>query len=456
MIGSISPIAVAAVTNNGGFYEIACTEPHGITSGDSVTIAGCRNASGALIAALNATYTVTLFDSTHFNIPVSYAAGYSDGGAVWVGGSTVSSATLTSFDTVLATRVVDKTGDVLFGQYTMTHGYPSINATGAGSSILTTVAGAKIQAAGGINFVLGDGDDVVLLPPRSRTIMVSCTEVLNQYGVDGAMFSAGYLNDLGTPLGIASTTDGVIDTSVKKFWIPLTRMHDKAVLTSATLFFFPSPIAADFRLPTVFPTFALYRLDPATDTLSTCMAATGIVPFAAPKTAAAYGQTPAVGASGSITLATVNGGSASLVAGQQLFDAAGNLFQVVTSGTYASAAPVAVQAVAPPQPAVFRGGGTNHTEGDLLTWVSAPANCQVNQPVGDGGLIGGLNAGYAQSIVFTPTGTFGEVDQSTYLYFAVITDDNFATANSTGNSNLNTVYTAIQLEFSDITAMTPQ
>lgn len=450
MIGAIGSISVIGVTNSGGDFQIQVSVA-GVVGG-TVTIAGCRNASGALVAGLNGTYTATPVDSTHFTIPVAYASGYSFGGTVWYQGGGVTSTTLTAFDSVLATRVADKTGDVLFGQYTFT-GNPSVAASGVGSKVVTTVPGALIQTtSSGVKYQLGDGDDVQLLPPRSRSILVSLAEVFNQYGIEGAYFG----QTLTAAMGVSSTSDGVSDTSVKTFWVPLTRMHDKATLLRATLYFFPNPaLASGFVLPTTFPNFTLYRINPSTDVVKTPMAVSGTVSFPASKSAAAYAVTAAVGSSGTLPLVTLNGGTAVLSAGQQLVDAAGNLFQVSASGTYSSGVPVPIAAVAPASPAVFYGANTNYPLGESLTWTpSAPSNCVASQVSGP--LTGGLNAGYAQSIVFVPDPAMAVIDQSAYQYFAVITDDNVATSNALGSASMNTMYTAIKLDFADITALTPQ
>jgi hypothetical protein len=448
-VPAVSPVRVVAVSNLAGAFEVQTDKPHGLSNGQLCTIGGCRNASGALVSGLNGTHSAILVDSTHFWFTSSYVSGYSFGGSVWGNGAKVTSSTLTAFDSNLAARVVDKTGDVLFGQYTAS-GSPGVAVATAGASILTTVAGAQVTTSGSAEFILGDNDDVQLLPARTRSIMVSALEAMNQYGDDGIVFG----QQLTSAMGAASFTNGTTNTAIEKFWIPLSRLHDKATLLRATLLFFPSPFLATFTLPTVLPTFQLFRINPSTDVSLTSLAAVGAATFPTPSTAAAYAQAPAVGASGNFTLGTLNNGSAAINAGNQLEDAAGNLFRVTTSGTYQSGDPVPVQAIAPASPAVFYGANTNHSSGDTLSWVQAPANCQQGQTVATGGLTGGLNAGYAQTLVFTPDAGMGLIDQSTYVYLAVITDDNVATVNA--DYGMNTLYTAIKLDFGSITSLSPQ
>lgn len=451
-IAPVSPIAVVAVTNRTGNYEIQTSIPHGIIGTAIVVVAGCRNVFGALQTGLNLNATATAIDATHFYFATSsFSAGYSFGGSVWVGATRVLSSTLTRFDSYLATRVVDKTGDTLFGQYSMT-GSPSVLASGAASKIVAAVPGSKIYTVATAKFVLGDNDDFQLTPPRTRTILLSTLEAMNAFGDDGVV--VGQQAQIG--FGVTSASTGLVDEQrIENFWLPLTRLHDKATLVRATLLFFPGAVG-NLTLPTTFPTLQLFRLNPSTDVVATSLAASGAVTFGTPSSAAAYAQTAAVGASGNLTLATLNGGTAKVNASTQLKDASGNLFQVTASGTYAAGAPIPIQAIAPASPAVFYGANTNHSAGDVLSWISTPTNCTPTIPVATGGLTGGLNAGYAQTLVFTPDPALAVIDQSTYVYFLRFTDDNLATVNAIGNANLNTLYTAVRLEFSNITSLSPQ
>ncbi len=66
----------------------------------------------------------------------------------------------------------------------------------------------------------------------------------------------------------------------------------------------------------------------------------------------------------------------------ELTDAAGQRFGVVTGGIYADGDPVAIYAL-------VVGAATNHAEGDVLQWTTAPPFCDPNVTVDEGGLTNG-------------------------------------------------------------------
>lgn len=88
---------------------------------------------------------------------------------------------------------------------------------------------------------------------------------------------------------------------------------------------------------------------------------------------------------GQVTIA-LSTSTTNIVAGAQLFDSAGLRYQVTVSGTYANGGQVPVSSI-------DTGAATNHANGDVLTWVTAPAysapTVTVGIPNGTDGLEGG-------------------------------------------------------------------
>lgn len=94
------------------------------------------------------------------------------------------------------------------------------------------------------------------------------------------------------------------------------------------------------------------------------------------------------GATGSYGVITIVCSAPSPVeAGQQLTDSLQQVFQVTQAGTYANGAQV-------PVAAVTLGSGTDHLNGDTLTWVFAPPYCQQTATVGTTGANDGLVGGF--------------------------------------------------------------
>lgn len=99
---------------------------------------------------------------------------------------------------------------------------------------------------------------------------------------------------------------------------------------------------------------------------------------------------PASGAYGVFTIACSAPSAVEL--GQQLTDALQQVYQVTQAGTYASGTQVNVQALS-------TGPGTDHVNGDTLTWVSAPPYCSPTVSVGTTGATDGLvNGNNAEDI----------------------------------------------------------
>lgn len=71
--------------------------------------------------------------------------------------------------------------------------------------------------------------------------------------------------------------------------------------------------------------------------------------------------------------------------GRELTDAAGLRYEVTIGGSYANGATVPIRAI-------DTGDATNHAEGDILQWVSAPPYCSDKAAVGPGGLVNGIDA----------------------------------------------------------------
>ncbi len=437
-------------------FEIETNVAHGMTTGATVTIVGGREASGILVPFLNRTRTVHVVDSTHFTCDdPTYTAGWSFGGSVWVQGAKVSAGTLTAFDSLKAARIADTSGDTLVGGYVVAGS--GTFAVAGGGTVLTETAGAMVETTSSGNIVLGDNDDVQLLPDRTRTILISTLEAMAESSPTADQTDTGIT--LGPYAGQPFVTIGVqqnyipgTTTGVQNFWIPLTRLHDKATLVSATLLFFPRlTTQSGLSLPTIYPTLQLFRSNPASQIEKTSMAVAGAAAFPVASSVASYTAPPAVGASGNISLVTLNGGSAAIAAGSVLTDAAKNSFKVIASGTYANGAPVPILAQAPAYPAVFYGGTTNDAGGTVLTWASAPTNCAPTQLVAPAGLSGGLNAGYAQSLVFTPDAASSVIDQSTFVYSLLIQSDNACVVNA--SPYCATIFVAVSLLFNDITSL---
>ena len=446
-IESSSPILIVAITNNAGNPQFQTNVPHGMLGGTIGTIAGCRNASGALMGTYNGASVVTVVDAYNFTTSTAYVAGYASGGGVWPTGAEVSSGELTGFDSKLALRVTDKTGDTLVGPVTLS-GTPGVAVSDPAAQIVTNNPTSQIVTMGaGVKYNLGDGDDVDLYPPRTQSIFVSMTEALNEYGSDGIQFGQQLTNSM----FVLSTNNGSTSI-VQKFWLPLSRLRDKATLLRATLFFFPSPYNAGLP-PTVAPTLQLFRFNPVTDIALTSLAANGPATFPLPSAATSYGATPPVPSSGYFnpTFLTI-GETVQLTAGQLLSDSSGNLFKVSLSGNYTASTPVPIVAVAPSTGTFYATNG-NLAGGTPLTWSSTPSGLGPTGTVAAAGLSGGLNGFYAQKLIFTPDASMSTIDQSTYAYVAKVTDDDVNYAN--GGTAINTAYSGILLDFGNIVSLTP-
>lgn len=74
---SASPLTVSTAAALGGLVEITTTGAHGLTTGWVVTISGIVGTTEA-----NGTFPVTVVDSTHFTINVTFANAYVSGGSV--------------------------------------------------------------------------------------------------------------------------------------------------------------------------------------------------------------------------------------------------------------------------------------------------------------------------------------------------------------------------------------
>ena len=373
MIPTLSPIAIIAVTNNAGNPQFQTNVPHTMTTGNTGTVEGCRNSSGALVAGYNTAAVVTVVDAYNFTIGTAYVGGspgYDHGGAVWPVGAEMTSAELTAFDAVLPVRVTDKTGDTIVGQYTFS-GTPGVSMTDPSSQVVTNSPGSQIATPNaGVPITLGDGDDVVLSPPRTRTILVSMTEAMNEYGSDGIQFG----QQLTSAMSVVSTNNGST-SAVQVFWLPLSRLHDKATLLRATLYFLPSPYngTTAYIPPKTPPTLQLFRINPSTDITLTSLAANGPAVFPALASTVAYGVTPPIPATGFVSPSFLTiGETVKLTAGQSLSDSAGNLFKVSTSGNYTASTPVPVVGVAPPTGTFYAANG-NLAGGTLLSWATVPA-----------------------------------------------------------------------------------
>lgn len=91
------------------------------------------------------------------------------------------------------------------------------------------------------------------------------------------------------------------------------------------------------------------------------------------------------GAAGSIGNVIITASATSpIVSGAELTDSLGLRYAVVTGGNYANGDSVPIRAI-------DVGDDTNHAEGDVLTWVSAPPYCDDKVTVDSGGLVNGIN-----------------------------------------------------------------
>jgi hypothetical protein len=80
-VAATTTISVTAFTNNAGLIEVQTSGPHGLITGQTASIAGATGTN------INAVYTVTVIDGTHFTLDGSmYAPGpYSGGNVLSVG-----------------------------------------------------------------------------------------------------------------------------------------------------------------------------------------------------------------------------------------------------------------------------------------------------------------------------------------------------------------------------------
>jgi len=91
------------------------------------------------------------------------------------------------------------------------------------------------------------------------------------------------------------------------------------------------------------------------------------------------------GAAGSVGNVIITASAdAPIVTGAELTDALGLRYAVTAGGTYANGASVPIQAI-------DTGDDTNHAEGDVLTWVSAPPYCDDKVTVAAGGLVNAID-----------------------------------------------------------------
>lgn len=92
------------------------------------------------------------------------------------------------------------------------------------------------------------------------------------------------------------------------------------------------------------------------------------------------------GAAGSVGAVVFEASAASIVAtGTQLIDGAGLIYEVTTGGTYSNGDSIPIAAVS-------LGSETNHDDGDVLTWASAPTYSAPTAAVAAGGLVNGVDA----------------------------------------------------------------
>lgn len=419
---------------------------HNIPNGTVVSTAGIKGNTAANVTD----QPITVVDFDHISVPGTGNGAYLRGGVLWQHGSEVSAAMLTALDTALATRVTDKTGDTVAGPISLaaSGGFDCLDVdTGgqlvfAGSSSVQTASGGRIQHQ--------DGDDILLTQGRtSRSILVSMAELFNSF--DQAS-GKGWVIDFAT-MGVSSA----MGQQQSRLAMPLSRLHHGALLESVTVYFRPQITDASLAvLPAYFPLLSLYRMNPTGDMTVTPLVAPGAAPrvtIPTPASPAAYANTNAVGASGALTLATANGGSAKIATGQLATDALDNTFQVTQGGTFKNGAPVPVQAIAP-SAGVFLGATTDHAAGDAFSWSDPPPNVLAAAVAAPGGTSGGLNAGYAQSITFAPYAPLATIDQSTYAYHLVLFDD--STYSATPNGWGPTIYTGVKFTYSGISSLSFQ
>lgn len=91
----------------------------------------------------------------------------------------------------------------------------------------------------------------------------------------------------------------------------------------------------------------------------------------------------AAGSLGSVVIAATQ--TSPIPTGAELIDEQGQRFRVTIGGNYADGAEVPIEAISV-------GYSTNHDEGDVLTWASAPAYCSDKVTVASGGLTNGADA----------------------------------------------------------------
>jgi hypothetical protein len=459
-----SPIVVSGTSGNAvSPIEIDTASPHGLTTGDLVTVRGVRGNTAANVTSA----AITVTGASKFTVVGTGNGAFVTGGGVWKQGSKLASATLTKVDAAIPLRVTDKTGDSVYGAYTVTGDVT----LAAGAAVLTDPYGGAIYTASGGRYELGDGDDVEFVQvdvddagtpsatptPIARSIVVSMLEAVSAYDATAGSTIGAALNPPGIVCGTWGTSPA---PGLGAFRVPLTRLHNGATLVRVTLYFFPrvaDPTA--IVLPTVFPTVDLRRLDPSTDVATESIAvAQAPAPFAGPSLASEYAQTPALGSAGFVVLATSPGAppQCQITALQPLVSPSGQSYEVTTTGTYDEGDPIPVRSVG-------AGAVTNVGSFTALTWVTIPAsgstpatlpptNAAATALVDSNGLTGGIDGGYAQTLVLTVDPTLAEVDLSTYTYQLVVTDDN---AVGVGGWN-STVYVAAKLDFEGIADLSPQ
>jgi uncharacterized phage protein gp47/JayE len=92
---------------------------------------------------------------------------------------------------------------------------------------------------------------------------------------------------------------------------------------------------------------------------------------------------PAAGSIGPVVIEA--SADSPITTGRRLTDSAGLIYEVVIGGTYADEDSVTIRAVS-------KGYDTNHAEGDVLQWETAPPYCSDKVTVGEGGLVNGIDA----------------------------------------------------------------
>jgi uncharacterized phage protein gp47/JayE len=92
---------------------------------------------------------------------------------------------------------------------------------------------------------------------------------------------------------------------------------------------------------------------------------------------------PASGSYGSVVITA--SATSPIATGAELTDSLGQRFKVSIGGNYSDSAEVPIEAIS-------TGESTNHDEGDVLTWASAPPYCSDKVEVASGGLVNGADA----------------------------------------------------------------